>query len=136
MLVDYRSDGCYFVQNFGTGHFIGCYTPVPNVPGHDITASEEFITEMPRRMTRLMPRLEGVRVIRQWAGSYEMTPDGNPIVGATPIRGLYVTGGMCGHGFMLGPAIGKHLAELIVHGKSSVTWTNSRSAAASAKPRR
>ena len=32
MLVDYRSDGCYFVQNYGTGHFIGCYTPVPNVP--------------------------------------------------------------------------------------------------------
>ena len=120
MLVDYRSDGCYFVQNFGTGHFIGCYTPVPNVPGHDIAASEEFITEMPRRMTRLMPRLKGVRVIRQWAGSYEMTPDGNPIVSATSVPGFYVTGGLCGHGFMLGPAIGKHLAQLIVTGKSSI----------------
>jgi len=120
MLVDYRADGCYFVQNFGTGHFIGCYTPVPNVPGHDIAASEEFITEMPRRMTRLMPRLKAVRVIRQWAGSYEMTPDGNPIVSATQIQGFYVCGGLCGHGFMLGPAVGKHLAELITEGKSSV----------------
>jgi sarcosine oxidase subunit beta len=120
MLVDYRADGCYFVQNYGTGHFIGCYTPVPSVPGHDIAASEEFITEMPRRMTRLMPRLKGVRVIRQWAGSYEMTPDGNPIVSATGVPGFYVTGGLCGHGFMLGPAIGKHLAELIVDGRSSV----------------
>lgn len=120
MLVDYRADGCYFVQNFGTGHFIGCYTPVPNVPGHDIAAGAEFITEMPRRMTRLMPRLKGVRVIRQWAGSYEMTPDGNPIVSATRVPGFYVTGGLCGHGFMLGPAIGKHLAETIVEGKSSV----------------
>jgi sarcosine oxidase subunit beta len=120
MLVDYRADGCYFVQNFGTGHFIGCYTPVPNIPGHDIAATEEFITEMPRRMTRLMPRLKTVRVIRQWAGSYEMTPDGNPIVSATRIQGFYVCGGLCGHGFMLGPAVGKHLAELITEGKSSV----------------
>jgi sarcosine oxidase subunit beta len=49
-----------------------------------------------------------------------MTPDGNPIVSATSVPGFYVTGGMCGHGFMLGPAVGKHLAELIVQGKSSV----------------
>jgi glycine/D-amino acid oxidase-like deaminating enzyme len=27
---------------------------------------------------------------------------------------------MCGHGFMLGPAIGKHLAELIVTGQSAI----------------
>ncbi|MEO0108213.1 MAG: FAD-binding oxidoreductase [candidate division WOR-3 bacterium] len=120
MLVDYRPDGCYFVQNYETGHFIGCYTPVPNVPGHDISASHEFITEMPRRMIRLVPSLAGVRVIRQWAGSYEMTPDGNPIVSATPIRGLYVMGGMCGHGFMLAPAIAKNLAELIVTGTSAI----------------
>jgi sarcosine oxidase subunit beta len=120
MLVDYRADGCYFIQNFGTGHFIGCYTPVPNVPGHDTAASEEFISEMPRRMTRLVPALKPVRVIRQWAGSYEMTPDGNPIAGATPIAGLYVLGGLCGHGFMLGPALGRHMAELIADGRSSV----------------
>ncbi|MEO0109146.1 MAG: FAD-binding oxidoreductase [candidate division WOR-3 bacterium] len=120
MLVDYRSDGCYFVQNYGTGHFIGCYTPVPNIPGLDTSASLEFITEMPRRMVRLVPALKGVRVIRQWAGSYEMTPDGNPIVGETAISGCYVIGGMCGHGFMLGPALGKHLAELVANGESSV----------------
>jgi sarcosine oxidase subunit beta len=118
MLVDYRGDGCYFIQNYGTGHFIGCYTPVPSVPGHDIASSAEFISEMPRRMTRLVPSLRGVRVIRHWAGSYEMTADGNPIVGVTGIEGLYVVGGLCGHGFMLGPAIGKHLAGMIVTGKS------------------
>jgi sarcosine oxidase subunit beta len=120
MLVDYRTDGCYFVQNHGTGHFIGCYTPVPNVAGHDVTASDEFITEMPRRMTRLLPPLRNVRVIRQWAGSYEMTPDGNPIVSPTGIEGLYVAGGLCGHGFMLGPTIGKHVAEMITTGRPSV----------------
>jgi len=120
MLVDYRADGCYFIQNYGTGHFIGCYTPVPNDPGYHTNASSEFITEMPRRMARLVPRLKDIKVIRQWAGSYEMTPDGNPIVDKTPVQGFYISAGMCGHGFMFGPALGKFMSELITNGKSSL----------------
>lgn len=120
MLVDYRADGCYFVQNYGTGHFIGCYTPVPLVPGRNINSSLEFITEMPRRMVRLVPKLAGVKVLRQWAGSYEMTPDGNPICGQTPIRGLYLSTGMSGHGFMFGPVLGELMAELMDCGSSSI----------------
>ncbi|MEO0073785.1 MAG: FAD-binding oxidoreductase [candidate division WOR-3 bacterium] len=120
MLVDYRPDGCYFVQNYETGHFIGCYTPVPLVPGDRLDASHEFITEMPRRMIRLVPRLASVKVLRQWAGSYEMTPDGNPICSRTPVEGFFVCAGMSGHGFMFGPAIGLHMAELIDTGKSTL----------------
>ena len=120
MVVDYRSDGCYFVQHSGTGHFIGCYTPVPLVPGHNVDATDEFITEMPRRMVRLVPKLAGVKVLRQWAGSYEMSPDGNPLCGETPVRGLYVSTGMSGHGFMFGPAIGKLMAEQMTAGRASI----------------
>jgi glycine/D-amino acid oxidase-like deaminating enzyme len=120
MLVDYRSDGCYFVQNYGTGHFIGCYTPVPIDPGERIDATDTFLTEMSRRMVRLVPALKKLKVIRQWAGSYEMTPDGNPIVDSTPIEGFYVSAGMCGHGFMFGPALGKFMAEMITTGKPSI----------------
>jgi sarcosine oxidase subunit beta len=120
MLVDYRSDGCYFVQHSGTGHFIGCYTPVPLVPGHNVDATGEFITEMPRRMVRLVPKLAGVKVLRQWAGSYEMSPDGNPLCGDTPLRGLYISTGMSGHGFMFAPALGKLMAEQMVTGRASI----------------
>jgi len=120
MLVDYRPDGCYFVQHVGTGHFIGCYTPVPLVPGRSVDATGEFITEMPRRMVRLVPKLAGVKVLRQWAGSYGMSPDGSPVCGATPVRGFYVASGMSGHGFMFGPAIGKLMAELIDCGETSL----------------
>ncbi|MEO0082821.1 MAG: FAD-binding oxidoreductase [candidate division WOR-3 bacterium] len=124
MLVDYRPDGCYFIQNYGTGHFIGCYTPIPNDPGYHINASSEFLTEMPRRMARLVPKLKDIKVIRQWAGSYEMTPDGNPIVDKTPIDGFYISAGMCGHGFMFGPALGKFMSEIITTGKSSLPLTD------------
>ncbi|MCI0513258.1 FAD-binding oxidoreductase [candidate division KSB1 bacterium] len=116
MLVDYRADGCYFIQRL-TGQFVGCYTPQPNVPGLELDSTFEFMTEMSRRMMRLVPALESVAVVRQWSGSYSMTPDGNPIVDATHIPGLYVCIGMCGHGFMLGPALGQFLAQFMVEQK-------------------
>jgi sarcosine oxidase subunit beta len=116
MIVDYRPDGCYFNQKWGKGSIIGCYTPMPNVPGLDTRVSFEFAKEMGRRMVRLIPKLQNIKIIRQWSGSYEMTPDGNPIVDKTDIDGFWVAGGMCGHGFMLGPEIGWIAAEYITKG--------------------
>ncbi len=112
MLVDYRADGGYFVQRV-TGQFIGCYTPETLIPGKNTNSTLEFLREMSRRMSRIVPALENVAVLRQWAGSYCMTPDGNPIIGKTEIEGFYCAVGMCGHGFMLGPALGKFLAQYI-----------------------
>uniref|UniRef100_A0A7C3UP00 FAD-binding oxidoreductase n=1 Tax=candidate division WOR-3 bacterium TaxID=2052148 RepID=A0A7C3UP00_UNCW3 len=120
MIVDYRPDGCYFFQFHSTRHIIGCYTPIPPVYGPDISSTFLFLTEMPRRMQRLIPQLKEVKILRQWAGSYEMTPDGNPIVSGTEIEGFYVVAGMCGHGFMLAPGIGKLFSEMITRGKSSI----------------
>ncbi len=117
MVVDYRPDGCYFHQKAKQGSIIGCYTPVPNIPGNDIRSSFEFIREMGRRMARLIPKLENIKIIRQWSGSYEMTPDGNPILDKTDIEGLWIISGFCGHGFMLGPEIGYIAAEFITTGK-------------------
>lgn len=116
MLVDYRSDGCYFNQKWRKGSIIGCYTPMPNRPGLDTGTSFDFAREMGRRMARLIPKLKNIKIIRQWSGSYEMTPDGNPIVDRTEIEGFWVVGGMCGHGFMLGPETGWLAAEYIVEG--------------------
>ncbi len=120
MIVDYRADGSYFFQFRSTGHIIGCYTPIPPVLGPDTSSTFEFLTEMPRRMLRLIPALQDVRILRQWAGSYEMTPDGNPIVSETEVPNFYIIGGMCGHGFMLAPGIAQLFAEKIVKGKSSL----------------
>ncbi len=113
MIVDYRDDGCYFNQKFNNGSIIGCYTPKPNVPGLDLGSSFLFLKEMGRRMARLMPKLRNLKIIRQWSGSYSMTPDGNPILDHTDINGLYIVGGMCGHGFMLGPEIGWLTSQFI-----------------------
>ena len=116
MLVDYRSDGCYFHQLI-TGQIIGCYTPVPNVPGIREDVSIDFVPQLAQRMTRLVPDLDKVGILRHWSGCYTMTPDGNPIVDKTEIDGLYVAAGMCGHGFMFGPSIGKNLAHFMTEGE-------------------
>ncbi len=113
MLVDYRRNGCYF-QQLLSGQIIGCYTPDPNVPGIRTESSLEFMTEMAKRMVRLIPELSRTSLLRHWAGCYTMTPDGNPIVDQTQVDGLYVASGMSGHGFMFGPAIGKHLAHFMI----------------------
>lgn len=116
MIVDYRSDGCYFNQMV-TGQVIGCYTPVPNVPGIREDSSFEFLPQIAWRMSRLVPELKKLSILRHWAGCYTMTPDGNPIVDESEIDGLYIASGMCGHGFMFGPAIGKHLAHFVTEGQ-------------------
>jgi len=116
MVVDYREDGCYFNQ-FISGQICGCYTPIPNVPGIREDASFEFVPNIAWRMARLVPAIKNASILRHWAGCYTMTPDGNPLVGESPVAGLYVASGMSGHGFMFGPAIAKHLAHYIIEGE-------------------
>lgn len=122
MLVDYRSDGCYF-QQMATGQVIGCYSPVPHVPGHDKSSTIGFISEMARRSVRLIPDLARAKVIRHWSGSYENTPDLSPIIDKTPIRGFYVACGMSGHGFMFGPAVGKFVSQIILDDSYPYEWS-------------
>lgn len=117
MIVDYRTEGGYFIQRL-SGQFIGCYTPEKLIPGKRTDSTLEFLKEMARRMCLLIPSLENSSILRQWAGSYCMTPDGNPIVGKTEVEGFYCSVGMCGHGFMLGPALGKYMAQYMTEG----TW--------------
>jgi sarcosine oxidase subunit beta len=116
MVVDYRPDGCYFHQLI-SGQIIACYTPVPNVPGIHEDVSFEFLPQIAWRMRRLIPDLKNAAILRNWSGSYTMTPDGNPVVDESSIEGFYIASGMSGHGFMFGPAIGKHLAQFMTTGE-------------------
>jgi len=68
-----------------------------------------------------VPLLAKAEVLRGWAGSYDITPDHNPLLGAVPgVGGLYVAAGFSGHGFMHGPIAGRLMAELILGGKPSI----------------
>ena len=61
-----------------------------------------------------------MKVLRQWSGCYDLTPDANPIVGEVDeVEGFVQASGFMGHGFMMAPIMGKLLAEYIREGKST-----------------
>jgi glycine/D-amino acid oxidase-like deaminating enzyme len=69
-------------------------------------------------LARRVPGFEALRQTRAWAGYYEMnTFDANGIVGGHPaVRNLVFANGFSGHGIQQSPAVGRGVAELLVHG--------------------
>jgi len=123
MLVDIRPDdesGNYYFYQIGTGQVVFCITPKPQIWGKDIDSTSSFLPLVSRRMVELYPRLKNLKVRRTWRGMYPMTPDGLPIVGyPREYSNLLLAVGMCGQGFMLGPGLGKMLADVIVNGPAA-----------------
>lgn len=86
-----------------------------------ITSSWQFLDEMAKTVTELLPPIGELRVIRQWAGLYTMTPDKHPIYGPVKnLEGFYLAIGFSGHGFMLGPMTGLLMAEQILGEKNTI----------------
>jgi sarcosine oxidase subunit beta len=54
----------------------------------------------------MFPSLSRLRMMRSWAGVMDMTMDGSPIIGKTPIDGFYIDGGWCYGGFKATPGSG------------------------------
>jgi len=89
-------------------------------------SSWRFLEEALRVAVKIMPILKDVSVVRQWGGYYNMSPDGQQIIGAVPeVPGFYLSCGWSGHGFQMGHIMGKLLAELIVDGKTSIDISKS-----------
>lgn len=83
---------------------------------HDITSSHEFLDEMSKTIMDILPKIGELRVVRQWAGSYNMSPDKQPIICEAPeLKGFYIAAGFSGHGFMFAPMTGILLAEMILN---------------------
>lgn len=62
----------------------------------------------------LFPALRNVRVLRQWGGLCDMTPDYSPILGEVDgLKGFVLDVGWGTYGFKAGPVSGKRIAELI-----------------------
>jgi sarcosine oxidase subunit beta len=88
---------------------------------NDLGHSWQFLDEVATRVCTVLPPMRRVRVIRQWSGSYDMTPDSQPILGRVPqLEGFYMAAGYSGHGFMMGPIIGELIADLMVGKEPSI----------------
>jgi sarcosine oxidase subunit beta len=115
-LVADLSDGLYFSQSI-RGEIVGGIgnQRVPSGPNQN--SSARFLALYARALTRACPTLGAVKVLRQWAGLYDISPDANPIVGPVDtIDGFFLLSGFMGHGFMMAPVVGRRVAECIARG--------------------
>jgi sarcosine oxidase subunit beta len=78
-----------------------------------------FLETAAAHTLELFPCLKEVRVLRQWAGICDMTPDFSPIMGEVDaVKGYILDVGWGTYGFKAGPIGGKTTAELIVTGRA------------------
>ena len=117
LIVDIRpapgSANIYFYQQ-ETGQLNLCLTPEPQIWGYDCNETSEFLPLISKRVLQVMPAMANIRMRRTWRGLYPMTPDGFPIIGwSQEVEGYLMAIGMCGQGFMLGPAVGELLARMV-----------------------
>ena len=104
-----------YCQQTPHGSFIMGLGDPTEPQGLSSRATWQFLEEMAQKVTWLLPPLKDIRVVRQWAGLYDMTPDRTPILGGTPeLAGFHMAVGFSGHGFMLAPMTGILMAEHIL----------------------
>lgn len=104
----------YFRQSETGGIIMGQGDP-DEPSSHRIDSSLPFLSQIARKAMHFLPCLEKVKVIRQWAGLYEVTPDAQPVLGGVDeVPGYYQATGFSGHGFMVAPKVAELVAEMVV----------------------
>jgi sarcosine oxidase subunit beta len=74
------------------------------------------IEEVAAQAISLVPALSRLRMLRCWAGTTDMSFDGSPIIGTTPIDNLYLNAGWCYGGFKATPGSGWLYAHTLATG--------------------
>jgi sarcosine oxidase subunit beta len=98
----------------GRGLLVGMSDP-DEQPGFRLERSDAWLPRLAEAVERRAPGLLDTGLAGGWAGLYEVTPDANALVGEAPglSRFLYATG-FSGHGFLMGPAIGEVVRDLVL----------------------
>lgn len=87
-------------------------------PSYSYRSGHHFLQSCAFRTLTLFPFMRDLRVLRQWTGVCDMSPDYSPIMGATGVDGFLITTGWGTWGFKAIPAGGEQMAELIATGKT------------------
>lgn len=112
--VYFRPEGSVYITG-GAEHETDEGPADPNDFEPDWSLFEEAI--WPALATRV-PAFEAIKATRAWAGHYDYnTLDQNAVVGPHPeVSNFIFANGFSGHGLQQAPAVGRAIAELIIHG--------------------
>lgn len=108
---------CYVSQTERGQMLIGA--EFDSQPSYSRQSSFSALRAYSYKITRLLPFLRDMRILRTWAGICDISVDYSPIMSATPVDGFYVTTGWGTWGFKAIPAGGEGMAELIATGRPS-----------------
>ena len=108
-----------YVRPEGRLYLIGGPPPDPDPDTQDFEVDwPQFEESLWPTLAARIPAFEELKLVRAWAGHYDLNVfDHNAIVGRLPgFDNAYLAAGFSGHGVQQSPAVGRGLAELIVHG--------------------
>jgi sarcosine oxidase, subunit beta len=112
MMIDLHNN--FYVQQVQHGSFIMGQTDKEEEPGTNQRETWRFTAEVAQKFTTKFPALRQLKIVRQWAGLYAMTPDSQPVIGRfSEYDSFLIAAGFSGHGFMVSPATGKILSDII-----------------------
>jgi sarcosine oxidase subunit beta len=113
MITFYRPMEGWFHQTLRGETVIGVTDPEEPL-GMNMAASDTHLARAATQILDKAPRVANLRVVRQWAGVYDMTPDRKPMIGPLDSRpGFVQFNGDNGRGVALGPYIAELLAKWI-----------------------
>ena len=106
-----------YIQQTSRGEFVigGGSDPYPL---YNTRATLNLRESLASATLELFPFLGNARVLRQWAGITDMTPDYSPIMGRSPVKNYYLDAGWGTWGFKATPVCGTTMAELVATGET------------------
>ncbi len=109
-LVSVLDSGLYFSQSM-RGEIVGGMGDPKEPSAMQLGSTMRFLTRYSQALMEQIPRTGPLKILRQWAGPYDVTPDNSPILGHTPqLPNLLQMSGFVGHGFMMAPAVAERMA--------------------------
>jgi glycine/D-amino acid oxidase-like deaminating enzyme len=106
----------YYVRPDGEDQYLaGWLRPAPEVDADrfEERIADDEVEALARAIVSRVPHLEGSSVQGGWASLYDVSPDWQPMIGEVA-PGVFVDAGTSGHGFKLAPALGEHVAHLVL----------------------
>lgn len=111
------SNGLYCSQT-QRGELISGITLKDEREGYTFDSTYKFLEVISKELVSIFPFASEIKIMRQWSGCYDVTPDSAPILGyVDELQNFIQANGFMGHGFMMAPAIGKIIAEWLTRGR-------------------
>jgi sarcosine oxidase subunit beta len=105
----------YFSQTARGEMLIGA--EIDRQPSYSYRSGHNFLQDCSFRAATLFPFLRDLRILRQWVGVCDMSPDFSPIMGVTDVEGFFITTGWGTWGFKAIPAGGEQMALAVATGR-------------------